>query len=183
MPSDVFWTGFFTFGGGVVGATVGYATARLQNRLQREQLLLEKRRDERQFSKDSEEQLEQRREQRRAVYLHYLEALDAIIHSATTETIDQETLSSRWIAFNLADNELELAGTEAVKESSYPLHTVIAEAIDRFSVVIDSETLTWPDDATSYMRSIEDKLRQARQGTISLMRRDLHEADNRIEAS
>lgn len=173
MPSDVFWTGLFTFGGGLVGAATGYATARLQMHAHEGQLDLEERRLEIELTQLGEAKLDRRREERRAIYLEYLKALDAIVNCPTHEHMDHQVLSSRWSAFMQADNELELAGTEAIKDRSYPLHTIAAEAMDRFSNVLDDDGLAWPNDASSYMRSIEEELRTERQGMVSLMRDDL----------
>jgi len=45
MPSDVFWTGAFTFSGGLVGVLAGYANGSRQSKYQEQQLKLEEKRE------------------------------------------------------------------------------------------------------------------------------------------
>jgi hypothetical protein len=173
MPTDVFWTGLFTVSGGLAGTLAGYSSARSQARLQDKQLELDRERHKSERAQLDESRQDQRREQRREIYLRYLLALDTIINSATEESLDHETLSSRWRAFVQADNEIELDGDEATKQASYPVNGLIAEIAGRFADILDAPDAEWPDAATQYLHSIEDEQRKARQTMVNHMRDDL----------
>jgi hypothetical protein len=173
MPSDVFWTGLFTLGGGFAGAATGYASARLQSKGQERQVQLAHQRHQSQEARATETRRDTQREERRSIYLGYLQSLDAILNSTTAETVSQETLSDRWGQFMQADNEVELAGDEKIKESSYPIHAQVSKTLEYFSEILDKPDLTWPDDASAYLRSMQDDLLGPRRKIISLMRDDL----------
>jgi len=71
------------------------------------------------------------------------------------------------------DNELELSGSDEVRKLSIELFGILNEIAYRFTEVLESDSKTWPEDAGAYMREIESRLRDARQGMVSRMRDDL----------
>lgn len=173
MPSDVFWTGLFTVSGGLAGTLAGYASARSQAYFQDKQLQLEKERHQSEQEQIAESRRDQQRQQRRDIYLRYLLAFDTIINSANEDSLDHETLSSRWKAFVNVDNEVELMGDEATKASSYPLNTLVSEIASNFALILDDPEAEWPDAGSAYLRSIYDKYREARKEIVHHMRADL----------
>ena len=169
----MFWTGLFTFGGGVVGGTAGYVSARLQRRFQEQQLGLERRRYESEESRVDRQGADQRREQGRAIYLAYLEAVDTITNSATADVLDDETLSERWKTFVKAGNKLELAGTEGLRNASYQMDALLNRLVTEFSAIIHDSDRTWPGDANEFMHGQAKEVVESRNEMVSLMRRDL----------
>jgi small nuclear ribonucleoprotein (snRNP)-like protein len=160
----VFWTGLFTAAGGIAGGGIGYATSRLQHGIQRDQLKLEERRHENEGILASRAMIDTRREQRRQIYLGYLETVDAIMNLVMTPAVDQETLHAYWAAFVKADNELELAGNDAIKDASYPVNQHVTDLVGEHIDRIDDPSLEYPDDSD---------LHSARAEIVALIREDL----------
>jgi len=173
MPSDVFWTGLFTFGGGLVGAAVSYATTHRQGDLQEQQLGLEEERHEAEVQSANRQHQERLLESRRALYLRYLKAVDEIIHLPNSDLTSSEELGRPWTEFMQMDNELELSGSDGVRELSVDLFGILNEIAYRFTEILESDSKAWPEDASAHMREVEGRLREARQGMVSRMRDDL----------
>jgi hypothetical protein len=176
MPSDVFWTGLYTFAGGVVGGTTGYITARLQNHVQRAQLALEMDRHRSEERRLAREREDDERERRRLLYLRYLEVFETITNLPGGAQPTQDRLVELWHDFIRADNELELAGSEAIRDASYPANSVIQDAVDEFGAIVEAPDRDW-DEASEYGEAHGAALMEVRVEMVGLMRADLQDTD------
>lgn len=134
MPSDVFWTGLFTFGGSVAGAGAGYLTALFQRQANERLLLFEERKLAGLAQERRDEHGDRIREERRAVYLAYLTALDGVLTPIDLGSVEEETLRRRFDRLMEAHCELELAGDRQINECGYALNDLVeglvAEVLD-----------------------------------------------------
>jgi hypothetical protein len=175
MASDVFWTGLFTFSGGLVGAAASYAATRRQAGLQKEQLSLERERHGIETSEAGQRRQVELLQDLRILYIRFLKAVDDIAHLPNSDLSPAVEIGKRWDAFMQADNELELAAPKGVRTSTEPLCVILNKVVYRFTEVFESDSEVWPNDAGSYMREIEADFREARERTVSLMRDNLRE--------
>lgn len=171
MPSDVFWTGLFTFGGSAIGAGVGYATARLQRRSEDRRFLLE----ERQLS-DSAAELgrqfdRQMRAERSEVYRRYLHALDGVMSPLYLGGSGIEQIRDRFDRLMEAHCELELVGSEEMNDFGYKLNGLIEELTLEVVMILDQGQDM--GDAVDAIHRRADKLRTNRRGLVQLMSADL----------
>lgn len=171
MPSDAFWTGLFTFAGGVVGGGAGYLTARLQQGLHRQQLTLEERKVESEESTLTQAQTERRSEAHRAIYLRYLTALDGVLNPVDNGTVDKGTLNRRFDLLLHAHCEVELAGGDEINQAAYELNdlleALVAEVSSRLAEGRAGSDLTEP------IRRQAEPIRAIRRRLVSLMGNDL----------
>ncbi len=177
MPSDVFWTGLFTFGGGALGAAGTYFGVRSQREVQLGQLHLEKNAQENESLEKAQENWQVGREQRRSIYLAYLAALDAVIHSPSIKDLTEEDFSSMWTTFIRRDDELELGGTEEVKDASYSLWRVVDRIADHYIEVLCDPHASWPEDADRGFEPVSKEYDDVRSAVVSAMREDIHSFD------
>jgi hypothetical protein len=172
--SDVFWTGLFTFGGGVVGAVGTYFGVKSQASLQQQQLELDALRHESDKSHRKGEQESAAREQRQSLYLSYLGALDAVVHSTAVSDMSVDSLGERWAAFIKADDEIELGGTDDVQKAAYPMHKQVWEVATMYTRTLNDPKGRWPSDALKWLKSTQVERNQARADVVGAMRSDLH---------
>jgi hypothetical protein len=173
MASDVFWTGLFTFGGGLVGALGTYWGSRSQHKLRIRELDLEVARQEREETHQAAQEKSEACEHRRRLYLRYLAGLDRLVHATSVGDLDRDGVAKRWAEFIAADDEVELGGTEAVKDASYPLHECVVKIVDAYTTVMEDARQQWPQDALSRWDAFEDEYARTRGDIVRAMRRDL----------
>jgi hypothetical protein len=175
MASDVFWTGLFTFGGGTLGAIGTYFGVKSQANLQAQQLELDAERHRSDESHRRRKDESAAREQRRLLYLNYLKALDAIVHATAVSNLSTDEMSERWAAFVKADDEIELGGTDDVKDASYPVHRQARAVGTKYKEILDDPNSNWPIDALKWLPSTQEERNAARAAMVAAMRRDLHD--------
>jgi hypothetical protein len=151
----------------VLSGLVGYGTARGQRAVELRRLALDARKAE-QAREDVAVQ------ERRDLYLRYLAAVDRFPVLAMQEGGATSTaVDSFWDEFERAGTELELFGSEHVREQSEPVHRVLYEAF---------QMLSWnsPEFAKSvrevYDRGTRERLHDTREALIRAMRADVGHA-------
>lgn len=177
MPSDVFWTGLFTFGGGLVGATGTAVGARFQYRVQARQLEIEQDRHRSEETHRDRQDRAAALEKRKSIYLNYLGALDALIHATADGHLDQDGLAQIWAAFQGADAELELAASKEVQGASYQLHAEARKIGTFYKNTLDDPSKMWPNDAVHWPEELASEYYDARAEVVTGMRQDVHGGD------
>jgi hypothetical protein len=180
--SDVFWTGFFTFAGGVVGAVGAHFGVKSQINLQQQRLGLDALRYNNDESYRERDEESAAREQRRALYLSYLATLDVVLHAPAVTDLTVDAMRQRWAAFVKADDEIELGGTNSVREAGYPLYMVVSKIREEYTNILSGAGAGWPQDAiTWYREKISSEFDLKRAALVDAMRRDLHGAEDHSE--
>jgi hypothetical protein len=170
MPSDVFWTGLFTFGGGVVGGATGYVTARLQQSLHLQRLGLERRKLEYEVDASATDEKAKRIEAKRSIYLQFLSAIDGVLNPVEYGELDQAELNKRFDRFTDAHCEIELVGDADVNRLAYDFTSVVEQIVIEASRSLEARQIHRMADS---VRGRADSLRAARRKLVAQMRDDL----------
>lgn len=162
-----------------MGAVGTYWGSRSQHRLRLRELDLEIARQDREEARRAKREESEDCEHRRSLYLQYLGALDSVVHATSVEALNRDGLGKRWAEFIAADDEVELGGTDAVKEASYPVHRSVRKIVDAYATVIDDPAKKWPQDALLSMDEFRSDYGDARSDIVGAMREDLLDPDSK----
>jgi hypothetical protein len=175
MPSDVFWTGLFTFGGGLVGGGAGYLTARLQQAVQKQELGLEERRYETDQQDRRQARRDDLRERRRVLYLKYLGSFDALHTQLNGPELSPEELFEIWSSMIQVDNEIELLGSEAVKSAADNAADYFARLVGELYKIASNPARDWGAEAHELRRpdAMGQEMIEVREELLAKMRVDL----------
>jgi hypothetical protein len=173
MLSDVFWTGLFTFGGSAVGAGAGYMTALLQRRSEDGRRLLEERRIVAASEQERQLRLEEFHQARHALYLTYLENLDAILSPIFLESVDAPSLNRGFNLFMDAHCGIELAGNPEINLRAYDLNSLIENLVKDVLQALTEKA--GPRAANDILQERAEAIREGRRDIVSLMADDIRE--------
>lgn len=174
MPSDVFWTGLFTFGGGAVGAIGAYLAAKSSERGRERELELELERHDSQELHWAAERDDGSREKRRAAYAVYLEAYETVWHIRADQNPTAGRIVERWEAFVAADIEVGLVGSDAIAAAAVTARARLAALINDYDdFLTENGPGSWGEEARLVSGPHNEGLAASRDEIVALMRRDL----------
>jgi hypothetical protein len=173
-PSDVFWTGLFTFGGSAAGAGAGFATALAQRRTEDGRLRLEEQKVAAAGDERRAESLERFQQERREIYLRYLNSLDGILSPVFQGEVDAASLRDRFDALMEAHCELELAGTKEMNQHGY----VLNEQIEALTLALRHalERDASDEELVALLTERAEDFRGSRRALVQLMNRQCESA-------